>query len=507
MVIPLPSTNSETLPVDVEILNDPTSVTYPAKSVNLVQSGNISIWMYSRDSTVPTNEPVINDNGIFLAKGTAIVDGKGIPNSEETFNQLKRNNTQVQGDYLLFGLEHNGDGEIFTTTMTFCPLFVHQCSTHTVLSTDIGLLNKCLTSRRDSDVIQFFDVDYIYESIENEWGTRVFPEKTMFKDISRALTTTRYWFSDYQLLSKSVQYDLFRKDLEELYLKDKQLFYDHCFEIIEKSIRAVFEQLRDSKIELLMSGGLDSRLSTVLVNHVAADYNVSLYATMFGPVDHPDVVIGKRVTDLMDIPSENKTGDGKIWKPRSIEDYRRGMEVSWGDWSSNNWRTSKIFQERLVISGQDNYKRHNWAKIFSMNRWYAARMSYTSTIPILSHQIINDMILIYGKHDFHKAMFEFAYELMKRYNPDVLEIPLVGMEIPQHPIPAYSSVRESKMMPSIDAEAFFDEELAISLLNRLRFNGDRIVTIDSILTDKRKKRIIMDFASLMDESHVAWIRG
>ena len=140
--------------------------------------------------------------------------------------------------------------------MTFCPLFVHQCSTHTVLSTDIGLLNKCLTSRRDSDIIQFFDVDYIYESIENEWGTRVFPEKTMFKDISRALTTTRYWFRDYQLLSKSVQYDLFRKDLEELYLRDKQSFYDHCFDIIERSIRAVFEQLRDSKIELLMSGGL-----------------------------------------------------------------------------------------------------------------------------------------------------------------------------------------------------------------------------------------------------------
>ena len=52
VVVPLPSTNSETLPVDVEILNDPTSVTYPAKRVNLVQSGNISIWMYSRDSTV-----------------------------------------------------------------------------------------------------------------------------------------------------------------------------------------------------------------------------------------------------------------------------------------------------------------------------------------------------------------------------------------------------------------------------------------------------------------------
>tara|TARA_B100000003_G_C10651164_1_gene259127 strand:- start:10 stop:426 length:417 start_codon:yes stop_codon:yes gene_type:complete len=138
-----------------------------------------------------------------------------------------------------------------------------------------------------------------------------------------------------------------------------------------------------------------------------------------------------------------------------------------------------------------------------MNRWYAARMLYTSTIPILTHQIINDMVLIYGNHDFHNAMFEFAYELMKRYNPGALEIPLVGMEIPQHPIPAYSSVRESKSMPSIDAEAFFDDEIVNALLDKLDFNEDRIVTIESILADKRKKRIIMDFASLVDESYLA----
>ena len=123
-------------------------------------------------------------------------------------------------------------------------------------------------------------------------------------------------------------------------------------------------------------------------------------------------------------------------------------------------------------------------------------MSYTATIPILSHQIINDMILIYGKHDFHNATFEFAYELMKRFNPKMLEIPLVGMEIPQHPVPAFSSVRASKMMPSIEAEAFFDENLTRHLLGKLQFN-QREVKIESILSDKRKRRIIMDYASLM----------
>ncbi len=51
-------------------------------------------------------------------------------------------------------------------------------------------------------------------------------------------------------------------------------------------------------------------------------------------------------------------------------------------------------------------------------------------------------------------------------------------------------------MPSIDAEAYFDENLAIALLGELEFLDERFVTIENILQDKRKRRIIMDFASL-----------
>ena len=53
------------------------------------------------------------------------------------------------------------------------------------------------------------------------------------------------------------------------------------------------------------------------------------------------------------------------------------------------------------------------------------------------------------------------------------------------------------MMPSIEAEAFFDENLTRQLLGKLQFNPEREVKIESILSDKRKRRIIMDYASLM----------
>ena len=132
--------------------------------------------------------------------------------------QLCNQKENVQGDFLLLGINSDGSGEIFSTTMTFCPLFVHYDESYTVLSTDLGLLNKSLNNRKGKRITDFFDVDYIYESVENEWGTREFPEKTMFLDITRVLTTTKYQFNEFRLISRSIQYEIFRKDLEEITL-------------------------------------------------------------------------------------------------------------------------------------------------------------------------------------------------------------------------------------------------------------------------------------------------
>ena len=131
-------------PVDVDILNDPGSLTYPGKDVKFINKNSILIWTYKRDTKVPNNQLVINENGVYVTKGTAILDGQGIVNSEIAFMQLRKQKENVQGDYLLLGINSDGTGEIFTTTMTFCPLFVHYDEGYTVLSTDLGLLNKSL---------------------------------------------------------------------------------------------------------------------------------------------------------------------------------------------------------------------------------------------------------------------------------------------------------------------------------------------------------------------------
>ena len=53
------------------------------------------------------------------------------------------------------------------------------------------------------------------------------------------------------------------------------------------------------------------------------------------------------------------------------------------------------------------------------------------------------------------------------------------------------------MMPSIEAEAFFDENLTRHLLGKLQFNPEREVKIESILSSISVFMIIMDYASLM----------
>ncbi|MBA46327.1 MAG: hypothetical protein CMB31_07065 [Euryarchaeota archaeon] len=187
-------------PVFESILDSPDSLTYPAKSCTQYSNGGVRIWTYDRNSMVPENENVVDSDGVYIGVGCAILQNEGVVDVKSVFNAKETHPEAVQGDYLILGLDSNGNGGIYSTTMTFCPLFHHKAENHDVFSTDLGLLNRCLRSRIGKKTGVFFDSNYIYESIENEWGTREFPERTMFADIQRVLTTTQYKFENFAML-------------------------------------------------------------------------------------------------------------------------------------------------------------------------------------------------------------------------------------------------------------------------------------------------------------------
>lgn len=490
--------------LDFNYLNSNDAPTYPAESLRKIENSHYTFFHYEHGSAVSKDSVINDDTGLYLIEGTAFDLATRKNDAKSIYKRLSesRNTNDVQGDFLVLGIDHNGNGEFFNTLMSFNRLFQYSTDDYYIFSSEVALIFNCLEKFKSKSVPHFFNHAFIADTIRNEWSDRKYPLTTMIEGIERVPTTTfvklKSWSVDYE----DQQYNLFDKDLEQIYMEDKKKFYDFIFEIIRDANSKFLDNILDDEIEVLMSGGLDSRLNVAILENLADVKKIKLKAKCFGPSDHPDVVIGKRISEELNLPFENAHDDGKLYYPQSIEEYKNCIKISQGDWNSNNFRTSKTFVKRIVVSGQDNYKRHNWAKIFAMNRWYAARMTYTKTLPILSLPIINKTSLIYGKHAFHEGLFEFAYELLKRFNPVLLDIPLVGMSIPQHFVEPYSTVAASKTMPSQEAKAYYEPALVEEILlkeNSSIYSEEFNISLDLISENERFRRIAMDFSSLKGE--------
>ena len=480
--------------------------TFPAKSCTEFWLDNALLFSWEHESHV-SSDSIINDNKrIYALIGTAVdldslaSDAKSI----YTTLDIDRNSDSIQGDYLCFSIDEYGNGKFFNPLMSFNRLFMYETNDFYAFSSEIRLIYNSIEDFRKNNksVIDNFNYNFIYDSIENEWGTRAVPNETFIKGITRIPTTTFLEIKNWEVSFHDNQFKMLDLSLENKYLTNKDEFYDYTFSLIHDANQYFLSNILNKNIEILMSGGLDSRLNIAILNYFKESLHLTLTSKSYGPIDHPDVEIGQICAETLSIPFKNLTGDGKLYYPETIEDYYNCASLSQGDWNSNNFRTSRVFVQRIVISGQDNYKRHNWAKIFGMNRWYAARMNYTKTLPIISLPIVNKMALVYGKHIFHNGLFEFSYELLKRFSPDLLEIPLVGMSIPQHYIEPYKTVKESKIMPSHLARAYFDQNLVIECLNL----GSNISTVqinqNEIFADERKRRIAMDYASFKNKYYI-----
>jgi len=486
-----------------DYLNSNSAPTFVSEQYHSLGNDRVKLFFYDHGSEIPGDSYIQDDEGLYFTFGAAINLDTNNSDTKNIFKslQLNRHSDEIQGDFVSFGLDANGDGALYSTLMTFNRVFYYEDENILAFSSEIKLIFNSLNCFRHGGVSDFLNLDFIHDSIHNEWAEREFPDSTMINGISRLHSTTFVTFSGYKPAYSDNQFNLYDNKWGELYLNNKTKFYDELFEIIESTNKAFLNQLAGKTIEVLMSGGLDSRLTVSILSALAPQYNIRLTSKSWGPEDHPDVVIGKKIAEMLSIPFKNLHGDGKLFYPQNLEDFKKCIKLSQGDWNSNDFRTSNTFVKRIVVSGQDNYKRHNWAKIYGMNRWYAARMQYTKTLPIISIEVVNKAALVYSKHNFHSGLFEFSHELLQRFTPSLLDIPLVGMSIPQHFVEPYSTVAKSKTMPSQEAEAFWDPTLVSEalVLNKnaksCKYNFD----IDLVANDKRKRRIAMDFASMLNE--------
>jgi len=469
--------------------------TFHPYAVESVEFRNIRGAVYRHESTLPVCKGANVSGNAFVHVEGVLSGENGHLTHAEVVNQLEAG-IKPFGDYIAIKIDELGDGWIDVPLMGFTPIFVYQTNLSTILSDDLGLIFSFVFSRSKNHPTTWMNLEFIRDSILNEWGVREVPQDTLFRDVQRILPNEQWRFDGWEFrVEKQDSFQANQEDLT-LYTTNKTMFYDQVFESLSQGLTTILKNTTTKKIEILQSGGLDSRLSSCLLAPILVSENFDIKITHYGPDDHPDVIIGKRVASVLGINSESVVGGGGIWIPTSLEDYYRCIRVSMGEWNSNNWRTSRQFKGDLVVSGQDNFKRWTFEKVAGMNRWYAGRMRYTKALPVFSNPIINNVCKVYATLNDENSHFEFAFELMRRFSPEMLDVPLVGMALPQVDVEPFSTISKSKSTPSIDAEAFFDRDIAVAFLSSFTQPPSRKITLEMVESNKRLKRIIMDYAAL-----------
>jgi hypothetical protein len=471
------------------------ATTFHPYTVDFFEFNNIRGAIYRHDSALPVCEGVNVTGNAFVHVEGVVCGDNGHLTHAEVVDQLEAG-MKPFGDYIAMKIDEQGDGWVDVPLMGFTPIFAFQTDLSTILSDDLGLFFSFVFSRSKNHPTTWMNLEFIRDSILNEWGARDVPQATIFRNVQRILPNERWRFERWQF--RVEKQDSFKANHESLllYTTNKNKFYDQIFGSLSEGLATILKNTNTKQIEILQSGGLDSRLSSCVLAPILISEAFDTKITHYGPDDHPDVIIGKRVASVLGINSESVVGGGGIWIPNSLEDYYRCIRVSMGEWNSNNWRTSRQFKGDIVVSGQDNFKRWTFEKVTGMNRWYAGRMRYTKALPVFSNPIINDVCKVYASLNEKNPHYEFAFELMRRFSPEMLDVPLVGMALPQLEVEPFSTISQSKSTPSIDAEAFFDRNVAVAFLSSFTQPPSRKITIELVESNKRLKRIIMDYAAL-----------
>lgn len=101
--------------------------------------------------------------------------------------------------------------------------------------------------------------------------------------------------------------------------------------------------------------------------------------------------------------------------------------------------------ERYHI-GMDSFKRLTQDRIYASNRWYGRRVFSQSNFffPLFSTIYENWFTLLYAEKENKDYYKEFIYEILKRSEPKLLDIPSVGDSLPQVNVELFMRIIDSK---------------------------------------------------------------
>ena len=438
--------------INMKLLNSVNAPSLIAENVIKHETGNFLTYMYNYTHVYEECENQFykcNDNSTIFVNGLITLNDKNVPaDVEELFNEVNNGELYV-GDFQLIKLTSDNNGIVYKPNASFFPLFYYEDEYCFLLSNELKLIVDGLTKFSNNKFSDFYDVEYIDDLIKKGDDKNSTYRNTLFYNIKRILPQDEVKIENNQLIITEHDEIKIPAWFEEWYFEDKDSLYDWYVESLLKYSDDFFYFIKDdvSHIDCPITGGFDSRLAISVLSIFSKKYNIDLSSSTVGSDDFPDVVIGKRVANTLNILWQHQSHEKyEKYLPSNFEDYASVVFQSQGDWDSydyfqfeygrHNIKDLKTFGQL----GLDLYKRDTFSSIIKYNRWFSRRGLTNSNffLPLFATNLELNFALLYSKHFPKQEVYkEFVYEVLKRINPDLLEIPFAFDKLPQLDIEEY----------------------------------------------------------------------
>lgn len=372
-------------------------------------------------------------------------------NISDLFDQLKDSST-LFGDYQLVSIDKDGNGFIKTPSLSIRQLFFYEDETCTVLSTEIKLIVDGVIKLREKTFVNHFDIDFVEDSVFREWDIRLFPENTIFKEIKRIFPHDYKFFTKGKVIIERNESIKIPKWFRDEYNANKSKLYDSYHDVLMNFAETNLLHLKPNikKITLGLTGGFDSRLTVSILAKICKKHQICFECNTGGQDNHPDVVIAQKIAKVLDVehfhykPSNNIAPNSKEYA-----DYALTFYMSQGDFNSKdfvpNYDRHITDLEIIPQLGMDAFKRTTLDKLYSANRWFARRILFKRNFffPLFFTSHETWFAFLYEEIGEWDKFKEFVYEILKRSEPELLEIPFVGTSLPQVSVKPYMGKMDS----------------------------------------------------------------
>ena len=385
-----------------------------------------------------------DSNGISFLNGFITFEDSNRPNNLSDIIDFFYEDNMIIGDFQLFSLYNNGEGLFKTSDSSIYPCFFYEDENISVFSNELKLIVDGVNQFSNHKFVDFYDLEYISDLFfhgDNKTGTL---RQTIFKNIKRVLPHDEVIINNGEIQiieNSSISVPTW---FEKWYLEDKDSLYDWYYEILLNYTDSFISYIKDdvNEIGLGITGGFDSRLALLILDKICSKYDIPIKTHTSGLSEHPDVVIGGKVAKLLGVDWTHRDfGDSESsfkYLPNYLNEYASTFYISQGDFNSFDFLVNYNRKRDNISSfyqpGMDVYKRDNMVSIIKFNRWFSRRVLYQSNfyLPLFSTNYELWFALLYEKHFPNEKQYkEFVYEILKRGNPELLDIPFAFDFLPQ----------------------------------------------------------------------------